>query len=338
MNIDNLREGQVIKNYKELCSILGEKVKDGKSKRIQLEKLSEAIEYHKEGNKFVIDRIIKNEVDMMDKRKLGNNNTQARGIRYSICNLLSNYKIGNDEVIGFSKYMLLKKLNMVNMNYKKAKCNKIKYAKALNVSVAAVDEFLNILDNNSLGAIKKAINVLRTQSVLGYKYSFTWVDINGHHHHCITIEENYINAIEQEVMKELKIDNKVSLYKTNKWHDFKSEVVSKLKNNNNFMFKDIKYYYNSFHFNYNYEGIQSHMRYMEQKQSMTYNKAKDDIKVYWSNSLDKSINTAFSKLKTQNDDYLKELMIVKTSLIDLDVQEITIQNEIINKYELDVPF
>lgn len=67
MKIENLSEGLIIKNYKELCSILEIKVEAGNSKKAQLKELERFVKYHKQGNKFIIDEIyfnIKEKVDM----------------------------------------------------------------------------------------------------------------------------------------------------------------------------------------------------------------------------------------------------------------------------------
>ena len=67
MKIENLSEGLIIKNYKELCSILEIKVEAGNSKKAQLKELERFVKCHKEGNKFVIDEVysdIKEKVDM----------------------------------------------------------------------------------------------------------------------------------------------------------------------------------------------------------------------------------------------------------------------------------
>lgn len=57
MKIQNLYQGQVLKNYKELCAILDINVEAGNSKKAQLKELERYVSYHKEGNKFIIDEI-----------------------------------------------------------------------------------------------------------------------------------------------------------------------------------------------------------------------------------------------------------------------------------------
>ena len=61
------------------------------------------------------------------------------------------------------------------------------------------------------------------------------------------------------------------------------------------LFPKIDYYYSSFHFNYNMEQLQKHMRYMEDKQEISYNKAINGIQELWSKSLDTTIDNIYKK-------------------------------------------
>lgn len=67
MNISNLQQGMVVKNYRELCKLLEIEVKAGNSKKAQLKELNKYIKYHKDGNKFIIDEIIDIEKSISDK-------------------------------------------------------------------------------------------------------------------------------------------------------------------------------------------------------------------------------------------------------------------------------
>lgn len=58
----------IVKNYKELCSLLEVPVKAGNSKKTQMKDLETKVKFHKEGNKFVIDDIYKTELIRTDKR------------------------------------------------------------------------------------------------------------------------------------------------------------------------------------------------------------------------------------------------------------------------------
>ncbi len=58
MKIENLKVNMIVKNYKEMCNLLGQKVRTNtKDKTPQLKKWERYFKYHKEGNKFIIDEI-----------------------------------------------------------------------------------------------------------------------------------------------------------------------------------------------------------------------------------------------------------------------------------------
>lgn len=80
MNINNLKVGMVIKNYKELCKVLEIKATSGEAKQNQLKQLAEVVKYHKEGNKFIIDGIDDTKVvgEVLQKKMYYNNNTNIK--------------------------------------------------------------------------------------------------------------------------------------------------------------------------------------------------------------------------------------------------------------------
>lgn len=57
IKIENLENGSVIKNYKELCKILEIKNCGGNSKKAQLEKLGRNCDFEKKGRAFIINEV-----------------------------------------------------------------------------------------------------------------------------------------------------------------------------------------------------------------------------------------------------------------------------------------
>ena len=57
MKIENLKEGMVIKNYKELCRYLEWNTTTGNAKKSQFKDLERYCKYHKEGQKIVVDEV-----------------------------------------------------------------------------------------------------------------------------------------------------------------------------------------------------------------------------------------------------------------------------------------
>lgn len=114
----NLKVGQVIKNYKELCNLLQMEIKTGEAKQIQLRRLNTVIDYHKDGHKFVIDKIKEvDEIDFIDKRILGNNSETTIEISdVLLYKLLTEYR---GQVITITSSELLVRLELVSNQYKK---------------------------------------------------------------------------------------------------------------------------------------------------------------------------------------------------------------------------
>lgn len=84
MKIENLYEGMVIKNYKELCKLLEIKVAPGgNSKKAQFKELDTYCSYHKEGQKIVIDEIYSERKKKLDYRVL-NKETRYPNFKVSV--------------------------------------------------------------------------------------------------------------------------------------------------------------------------------------------------------------------------------------------------------------
>ncbi|MBN7771838.1 hypothetical protein [Clostridium aminobutyricum] len=52
-----LEKGQVIKNYKKLCEIIGVEEKDGNGKIAQMKELKRYCTFHTQGQKYIIDEV-----------------------------------------------------------------------------------------------------------------------------------------------------------------------------------------------------------------------------------------------------------------------------------------
>jgi hypothetical protein len=79
MKIENLYVGMVIRNYKELCKILGIEIKlSANSKNSQMKELSRYIRYHKEGQSFIVDEMYSEIKPKIENRGGGNNKKEFK--------------------------------------------------------------------------------------------------------------------------------------------------------------------------------------------------------------------------------------------------------------------
>lgn len=82
MNVDNLEVGMVLKNYKELCKVLGISSTGGNTKKKYIKELKRYVKYHQEGYKFIIDEIYAKPKEKIDNRGLNpNSHNNALGYR-----------------------------------------------------------------------------------------------------------------------------------------------------------------------------------------------------------------------------------------------------------------
>ena len=117
IDVSNLYVGQVFKNYKELCSALGEKVMAGNSKKAQLKDWERYFLYTKDGHKFIINKIYDTPKEKDDRRILGNNAAYYIDyIEILLLNLFAEYAGQGQRTLLLSKSKLLYLLKMINTN------------------------------------------------------------------------------------------------------------------------------------------------------------------------------------------------------------------------------
>ena len=101
-----LKVGQILKSYKEVCEILDVKPTNGKGKKSHIKDFERYCTYHKQGNKFIIDEVFETPKPKIDGRSEGNNTNEKYSSQYNISKELNDkvgvYKIqlGNKIYIG----------------------------------------------------------------------------------------------------------------------------------------------------------------------------------------------------------------------------------------------
>jgi len=167
MNTQHLEVGQIHKNYKELCSVLGEKVKTGNSKERQLVDWSRYFKWEKEGNKFIIIKIHEKPLNKIDNRKLnGNISPYIKDAEILLIDLLL---CGEGELL-LPNTALLQALKFVNHNYSKYYgYNRPLLANGLNIDLELVHDYYNNVNSSLVGNLKTVISRLEKKKLLFHK-------------------------------------------------------------------------------------------------------------------------------------------------------------------------
>lgn len=117
MIINNkLKLGMVIKNYRELCSLLNLPVCTGNQKISQLKELDRYFDYVKEGNKFVITEMYSSPAEKVDKRK--ERGIYTKYIQIILMDMLLNHSEDGFTYVG-TKSDLFLELGMLTDKYRK---------------------------------------------------------------------------------------------------------------------------------------------------------------------------------------------------------------------------
>lgn len=168
MNIDNLTEGLLIKNYKELITLLGEEVKSGNAKIRQMKDLEQYCTYHKEGNKFIIDKVFDNPIERLDNSKNSRviNNINKGEYSKEVFPLVKNFVGKNPDIEFCPKGKLMKLLRLKNDNYDLAFEYPNMVAEYLSdkLKIVITEDDINLISNsiyqNAHDKIHKAFNNL----------------------------------------------------------------------------------------------------------------------------------------------------------------------------------
>ena len=355
MKIDNLYEGQVIKNYKELCGLLEEKVANGgRNKNLQLKEFERYFSYHKEGNKFIIDEIYKEPKQKVENR--GTNGKYSDDIQVLILNLLAQSK---DKCVLLSTGQLFKKLNMTNANYTVGRRNIPKLSEITEVSQDECYEFYNYTQSSLKQKVETALNRLRCRSLVIWSKCYTVVKRDGErntlgeikitksdssdsenpkktgyfkykevHREATVVEASLILEIERKVMERHHWDNMADIFLTGNWKTFKSEVNYELQEQAN-----IEYYYETYKIIFNVKDVTEYLLKNNELEVVETN-LNENIKDMITTKADTSHKNATSKeyngeqmsakdWMRSDKDYIVGMEVLTDTVIDRNARDIT---------------
>lgn len=161
IKLDNIKVGDVFKNYPTLCAALGVKEKKGGSRTYHLIDLERYFKWDKDGNKFIITHVFEDAIEKIDNR--GNHN-QLPFIEEMELLLIDMMIKNKDMIISDSKLML--ELCMINPNYHKYFTDRENLSQLLNMDVDYVMDFYDTSSDTFKRAIDKVIRSLESKKLM----------------------------------------------------------------------------------------------------------------------------------------------------------------------------
>ncbi|MGO4887083.1 hypothetical protein ACJ2A9_04935 [Anaerobacillus sp. MEB173] len=236
MKIENLGEGQILKNYKELCEVLEVSTKTGNAKKAQLKELERHFKYHKQGHKYIIEEIYDSPKEKKVRR--GNNDIFNSHLQKLFMEILLSH---DRQVINITRNRLLKSAGMINENYVECSDKVTLLHDYSEVDKKIIYDFYNITRGSFKKLVESVLDNLQKQSLLTYKV-ITIVcireDDEDVHRPADLDELEIISDCEESILKQMNYEKLSEVRVSSHWHKFKKEAKKLLHDQS-----DINYYY-----------------------------------------------------------------------------------------------
>lgn len=308
ININNLYEGQIIKNYKELCTKLEIKQQtNGRARQKQLKELELYCNYSKEGNKYIINKIYETPtITLNDLLKTKN----SKCIKLLANNIVEYLYNNPDELQQIPLIKLFTVLGITNNNYKYANNYRKELSQLYNIQLASIYYFYDNTKNEFKRIIERCLNNLQNRSVLFWSKCIMIVDSKNEIIYKADEEtKKLILDTQKEILQYLNVNNMHEVMRDNE----------KRKQFNNAIKKEL-----SFNYYFAYDIVIG-----EKALKIEYNNIQENKKKLNNLIIDKS-NKLFDKdiYKPFKDEYDKLIEL----LININNKD-NIQNSLLSKYE-----
>jgi hypothetical protein len=235
LNVASIQNGDIIKTYKELCSLLEIKQCDGNSKKAQIKKMKELFSFEKKGRSFIIKEVYGEKHSSLSSGHLAN----------GIQKILLTKLIENKTNIITMKYTeLIDWLGIINSSYMENKNNKSTYIEETNCSKFELDRFYIDTWATLRSSAIYSIDDLNKKNLIVKKNMIT-ICFKGTKKNKIRVvsDEEYakIKDIEREVLSNHGIKNMAVAHMSGRHREIMPEVMGKI--NETFVTDNILYYY-----------------------------------------------------------------------------------------------
>lgn len=275
MTIQNLKQGQVIKNYKELCKILDIPVKAGDSKKAQLKELARYCKFTREGFKYIIEEIYNKPLTKVDGRgKAAGSRNNYKGIYAELADklILDYLNSFNKSVINTTNNVIAEKIGLINHNFRTALYNQEKFYNvvkdkfSINTNKYCMIDTLKFIKTKNREIIKASLDRLKKKEYLEYTITYFIFDYYNKSRPASAEELKVIEKAEIFAMEEMKIEKKKTIDNSSKLTKiFNAKVFKQVKK----QCKYIRGIYKGYSIKFNTDiNIEENLYSQQQKQEL----------------------------------------------------------------------
>lgn len=248
MNTDNLTEGMTVKNYKEMCKLLGEEEKSGSSKKSQLKEWSRHFEFTKYKQSFIIDEIYDYPIPLECKP----NAIYTKLIEVILLEYLSNQTNNTCHITSNEIYLML---GMVSKEYRSLnnadKVGMKILSNKYEIEERSLIDFKRITKARLRNILKSALVSMERRFLIRYEREVVIVNTNGVPIIATDDDIDKLLNIQNQVLDDMGLKDSLAVYYNFKQEEFYKQVNSRLQEKYNWQFS-----YTQFKICYSKESIE----------------------------------------------------------------------------------
>ena len=296
LDLNNIQIGQIIDSYSQLCKLLGIEPKQGGTSRVaQKKELERYIDFENiTRSKILIKDIYIIPKPKIDKREEGNNAVYRDCFIVGLISLLRKNK---RNYFLCSRGFLIEQLGFVNKNYRSCRSNPKETALELKIPEANLLDFYMINNTKLIKNIESNLNYFENKSyyIVDKVTAVCIKDEDRDIHRVATDDEKeLILKCENEVKKNLGIQDNSEIFIKHMWTIFNDNVKQKLKDKGS----NISYYYKAYYFTIYRDKIEELYQTLVKEEKSSLGKIRKEINDKYKES---AINSLDSRQKNAQD-------------------------------------
>jgi hypothetical protein len=262
MKIDNIGEGQIIKNHRVLCEVLEIPFKNNTgSKNSQRNELARYCKFERKGQSYIIKEIYDTPLSKVENRGKSEGSRRNKGIygkliQTTILDYLISTKRLNTTI---TRNRLLESIGMVNVNFVFGSTNVPKISSFTNIHEKVVYDFYNLTRDNFLKKIDDELANLQKKSIITYR-KVTIVNSDSYMREADDVELAIISECSDMVLEEMGFKEMQHVRISPKWSKFRDRVNKEVSG-----ISDIKFFFLAYKIELNNEYINNETNLKENR-------------------------------------------------------------------------
>lgn len=220
MQIENLYPGLVVKNYKEMCTLLHQSPTSGEARQNQIKNWERFFSYNKIGQKYIVTEVFDEPIEPEHRE-------YQRGIYVKFIEIILRTLLSTKEnnYYDVTKQQLWQDLGMINKKYKRIELSELnREIKECVISLPEMKTFYRKCDSRLSEILKSSLNSLMSRRIIDYRIQKTILLSNNNKELNYMVAEGELNDkirnIERHVLETMQVRDMEEVRKSLRYDEF----------------------------------------------------------------------------------------------------------------------